>query len=74
MFCIRPLEGCFAVHVLFAAPQPGPAGSEWAWAASALGAVPELGEGGGGLRVLEEWARPSRAEWAWSREVPPRPA
>lgn len=31
---------------------------------TALGAVPEFREGG--HSALEEWARPSRAEWAWS--------
>lgn len=72
MFCIRPLEGCFVVHVLFAARsqgQPhlsGPGQRSWGGAG--------VQGGGGGLSVLEEWARPSRAEWAWSWEIPPRPA
>lgn len=36
----------------------------WVGLGSALGAVPEFR--GGGHSALEEWARPSRAEWAWS--------
>lgn len=45
MFCICPLEGCFVILVAFAAPQPGPVGSGWAWAAL-LGRCLSSGKGG----------------------------